>query len=595
MAPPCALPWAGMPEPLDPVHPAGSLGGNTNATRHLSAGAYLDPQFCLTALREVYYRTKRIAAPSHGFDTIAVLGHCLRARRAMVVRDVLLVGLLVLTSWLSLFAALAVLVILLTVHITVVSGRVIREAIRYIKDGGYFRDALKEEAAAAKSDVPRAQQSRDPAQGRPPRRFVRMWLENVLAQIAGRVLGTVFAYLALLGVAVLLAVRVWHSPFLGARLGLPLSYAFGCSSGLVFLVPVLVRAWSRLQLYALVPDRFPSPPLMTRRLSEIERQTEGNTVVYSGYRPFVGSGVVLRHWNFTQRLVRPRPRPHGVAGIPTEAQREFVTPPFTAREISNYVRAYIADLSLDPVPERRLSDLTVTDRVFVAGTEIKDLKPYTSADRLAEIIRHPTAPARHYLQCQVVSWRGELVTTVYVHFAVQGRALYVELNVLGLPPCDERYRIVDQVGGTSVRRVVRDAGRALLEAPVLVAAAPRSLARATTDLVSITRAGQFANRRVRKGYDYGAATGLREIGASEITPDPMQTQDMVKYGRVVERRVLAAILDFLEDRGVDVTECRQRSLTILNAGAVATVGGTVTVYGHAIGTQENHTTAEESN
>jgi hypothetical protein len=65
----------------------------------------------------------------------------------------------------------------------------------------------------------------------------------------------------------------------------------------------------------------------------------------------------------------------------------------------------------------------------------------------------------------------------------------------------------------------------------------------------------------------------------------MQTQDIIKYGRVIERRVLAAVLDFLEDHNVDVTEYRQRSLTILNAGAVATSGGTVNVEGDATGTQ----------
>ena len=90
-------------------------------------------------------------------------------------------------------------------------------------------------------------------------------------------------------------------------------------------------------------------------------------------------------------------------------------------------------------------------------------------------------------------------------------------------------------------------------------------------------------RQIRRGYDYGAVVGLRELGTSVELKDHMQTQDIVKYGRIIERRVLAAILDFLEQRKVDVTEYRQRSLTILNAGAVATSGGTVVVEGDAIG------------
>jgi hypothetical protein len=324
--------------------------------------------------------------------------------------------------------------------------------------------------------------------------------------------------------------------------------------------------------------------MRTRRLHDIDRQGGGNTVVYSGYQPFVGSGVVLRRWDLTQRLVRPAPP--GVTKR-SEAEREFETPPFSAREISAYVRRHIAGLATDPLPERHLSDLTVADRVFVAGTEISDLEPQTSKVQMNRIIRHPTAPQRHYLACQVVSWRGELVTTVYVHFAVQGKVLYVELHVTGLLPCDERYRVVDQVDGTSLSQVLRDTGHGLLAAPIAVAGAPVAFLRAVSDAVGLATTKPSTTARLRRGYDYGAAVGLREIGASEWTRDHMQTQDITKYGRMIERRVLDAILDFLEAKGVDVTEYRQRSLTILNAGAVATAGGTVNVSGDAVGTQTN--------
>jgi hypothetical protein len=282
----------------------------------------------------------------------------------------------------------------------------------------------------------------------------------------------------------------------------------------------------------------------------------------------------------------------GVVTPPPEAFREFPTPPFTAREISAHVRDHIAGLSKEAVPERRLPELTVSDKIFVAGTEISELRPHADEKRMREIIRNPTAPERHYLACQVVSWRGELVTTVYVHFAVQGKALYVELYVTGLLPCDLRFRVVDEVGGTGLRAVLRDAGRAVIAAPLLVASAPTNLLRAGSDAYHLAFAGDVDSIKLRRGFDYGTTIGLRELGASTDTRDHMQTQDIVKYGRMIERRVLASILDFLEHRGVDVTEYRQRSLTILNAGAVATAGGTVNVEGDAVGTQNTYSEGE---
>src|SRR2546421_5644416 len=166
---------------------------NTNATRHLSAGAYLDPEFCLTALREVYYKTKRVVAPSYGFNAITVLGHCLRARRGLVVRDLVLVGLLVVASWLSLATLLIVLAALLSVHVTVVSVRVVGDALRYLREAPDPERSPEAErlriwrAARTKRDVRRWR-----------RGFRRLWLENVLAQIGGRLIGPVAGYPALL-------------------------------------------------------------------------------------------------------------------------------------------------------------------------------------------------------------------------------------------------------------------------------------------------------------------------------------------------------------------------------------------------------------
>jgi hypothetical protein len=560
---------------------------NLSATRHLSAGAYLDPEFCLRVLHEVYYRTKRIVAPSHGYDTLTVLGHCLRARRSMTIRDALLVGLLVVMSWISLVATLTTLFVLLAVHLGQISERVLREAFQYIVDGGYFRDAVAAERAAQSGAGGHARRQDSTEHPSSSRLFGRAFLSGVTRQIIASGLRMLGAHLTLMIVAVLLATRLWHTHPLGAtRLGIQPRYAILGSITCAFLVPAAVRGWNRIQLYGLKPGGRSKRLPRNRRLAEIEAQLSGNTVVYSGYQHFVGAGEVLHSWSMAQRLVQAPPR--GTRAITeTEGKREFDEPPFTAIQLANHVRGYIAELTENTLPEWRLANLTVRDRIFVAGTEISHLWADTSLRDVKRIIQNPTAPQRHYLECQVVSWNGELVTTVYVHFAVQGKALYVELKVLGLTPCADRFRIIDQVGGVSFWRLLRDAGRAALDAPVLIVAAPRGLLRAATNTITLTVAARSANARVRKGYDYGARTSVREMGATELPSDPIQTQDIVKYGRVVERRVVAAILDFLEDRGVDVTEYRQSAQSILSIGAVATNGGTVAISGDAVGVQTN--------
>jgi hypothetical protein len=187
----------------------------------------------------------------------------------------------------------------------------------------------------------------------------------------------------------------------------------GVLLAVAFTTPVAARVWGHLRLRGLVPGCAVERPLQTGRLSDIEEQMSGNTVVYSGYQPFVGSGLVLRRWDLAQRLVQALPPELAALGESfPEGIREFPSPPFTAHEISDHVGCYMRSIADDPVPERGLPSLTVTDKAFVAGTEIGDLRPDISAEEMQRIIRHPTAPERHYLCCQVVSWRGELVTTV---------------------------------------------------------------------------------------------------------------------------------------------------------------------------------------
>jgi hypothetical protein len=560
----------------DPVVPERT----SNATRHLSAGAYIDNEFCLTALREVYYQPRRIVAPAYGFDAVTVLGHCLRARRSMVLRDAVLVCLLLLALWSSLAGALVFLAGLLVFHLACTTVVVGRESIVYL------RESMRHNNNPATDGRGRARVSFDRYRNASltSRGFRRLWLENVFAALVARVFGIVATYVAFACLA--LAAAFWLRR--GDLMGGPVPPAVTAYLvGPAFLVPAVLRIWDRLQVRALLPGRRVGRPVATPRLEQIERQMGGNTVVYSGHRPFVGSGEVLRRWDLAQRLVMADPSPLDGASPLTsrERLREFPTPPFKAQQISDYVREHLRRIAHDEQPERNLPNLTVSDQIFVAGTEISDLRTQTPHEQVGEIIRNPTAPQRHYLSCQVVSWRGELVTTVYVHFAVQGKALYVELYVTGLLPCDGRFRIVDEVGGTGVKAVLHDAARAMVSAPALVASAPANLLRAIVDQLSLVPARKLG--RLRRGYDYGARAGLRELGASGIVRDHMQTQDIIKYGRVIERRVLAAILDFLEEHGVDITEYRQRSMTILNAGAVATAGGTVNVQGDAVGLQDN--------
>jgi hypothetical protein len=533
----------------------------TTATRHLCAAAYLDEDFRDTALREVYYQNRRVVAPSYGFDLVPVLAHGLRARNAAMVRDVAVMATLLFTVCFARTALVGVLAMMAYLQAVAGAFRLSRDAFRRLRGDAPVSDAAL---------IPRAVL------------VVLAWvLANLLSGLLIWMIGRDLQGSLLLG-----GVESAEDVAVTAAVG---SLAIAL---LVFSYPVAFSLWRQAELSRLTPGSQITVPAQTPRLDEVSRQQRGNTVIYSGFRPFVGSGAIVDRWGFAQRLVRPEPSSFGAVAGPavrraSERQREFAEPPFEAQELVDYVRSHLSTLLAQRAAEECIPGLTIEDKVFLAGTEVAHLVPATSPEVMRAVIRHPTTPARHYLACQVFSWGGELVTTVYVHIAVQGRSLYLELTTTALSPCRDAYRVVDSVEGNGAAAWLRALRTGLLETPRTIWRAPLTLARALINL-ALASAGAAATGGIARGYDYGARIGVRELGSRDDPRNLVQLQDVEKYPRLIERRVLASVLDFLDEHDIDTSEYRARAAVVLNKinnvhAQVANVDGTAHYHGDVAG------------
>lgn len=508
------------------------------ATRYLCAGAYLDTTFRDRCLREVYYQDKRFTAPSYGFDLVTVLEHCLRARNLTTWRDGSIVLTLAVAAYLNWISVAALGVALVCLRLTGTAWAVIRDFLARVRTGTAV-DTTKS-----------------------PRRGLILLLGWACAWIAFIVLSSKIAGSAVTA----------------------LTGGGGMSSGAALLVasvalvlPTAFALWRQKRIEDFTLHGQPPPIRWNARKREIDRQQGGNTVVYSNFEPFIGSGEVVSTWGFAQRLVRKKPDgPAGTFGAPTEGEREFEKPPFTAGEIVGYVRHHLDELTFESSPETSIPDLRVEDRVFQSAREDGPRTTFTDPDEMAEIIRNPTNPARHYLACQVVSWGGDVVTTVYVHIAVQGRSLYLEVTSTTLAPCSEGYRIVDADGGTGPRAWLRAAVYAARGTPQTILRAPGRLARSFIDMTG--RGGGARRGMSRRRKDYGARVSVRQMGTRDKLRNFTQRQDILKFRRLIESRVFAHVLDFLDEHDVDTSEVRAQRATILNNNGIF-VGGNMNVDG----------------
>nr|WP_221381701.1 hypothetical protein [Actinoplanes polyasparticus] len=498
--------------------------GPTAATRYLAVGAYLDDEYRRSCLRDVYHQRRRFVAPSYGFDLITVLWHCLRARRLAIARDGLITAALAATLLLDWRAFAAIAVALLVLRTAGAARRA---------TGERFQQWHSAEAGIRK---------------RGTRRTLAVLIGWTAACVALAVLIALILVGATSPVAVIPAVTA------------------------VFVLPTVFALWRQKRIQQCASNRRMPPVGDTARLRDIESQQGTNTVVYGNYEPFIGAGDIIGTWGFPIRLVRKQPEAPGAEKL-SESRREFDEPPFTAEEIVGYVRRELNELTTGE-PERSIPDLKIYDRVFLSAGEYGERTLHTGPDRMLEIIRNPTEPARHHLVCQVVSWSGEVVTTVHVHIAVQGRSLYLEVTSTLMAPCSERYRIVDMERGRGTRAWLRALGCGIRETPGVILRAPvRLLAASTATLRGL--------RRSRRAADRGAVVSVRRLGTEDELRNFTQRGDFLKFRRLIETQVQAKVLDFLDRHDVDTTEFRARSASVLNVGILN--NGEANVFGDVSG------------
>ncbi|MEV2242553.1 hypothetical protein [Micromonospora sp. NPDC049891] len=526
----------------------------SEATRYLCVAAHTDDTFADSALAEVFDDELRAVAPSVGFDLSTVLRHCLEARQRRIRRDA---GLLIAGSLALLLSPLWTLQAAVVLAIGMSLSRANRR-------GPY---------------------------------------------------GPLASVLALVGVAV---VSLWlmaqfagfdtdgESGLLSWMIGLPwLALVAGLVAYLILVLhllgtrQLLVERLRRGHFQPTTPGTSPVPQRYAARLAQIDTAQRGNVTIYSGYTPFVGHGAPVAGWSFALPIHRAEQQLSDSSSTVTGDADATVR--FAVVDLIDHVRQRLAAIRLDPAgdPElnpERLAGLVLEDRVFVHGgllTDDPQLLPERnrmprqrwSDERLRAVASRPQGAARHFLCALVPSWGGEVVACTFLHFSTDGRVLYLECARTLLEPPRIEYHDVDRLTEwIPVRQFVQLFTTAAEQLVRTSVGAPLRLVR---DGVRVLRhqIRQSRSRRMARedlGYDYGARAGVREMATGTTYHNYFQVLDAAKHLKVVERHVLAAIVDFLEDKGVDTAEFRTRQTMILNQGVIQT-GGLSVVGNQAVG------------
>ncbi|HET9168907.1 MAG TPA: hypothetical protein VFN97_05700 [Actinospica sp.] len=476
---------------------------HSNATRLLSAGAYLEKGFRAGVIRELVRDHFRVVAPSYGYDAVTVLAHALAARS---LRRKQLLG--------------------------VFLGEVLNLIL-------WDNDVI----------------------GAPGFLLIAFWLP--------------WAFAFLRRVATMQALITWLSPRPESNSGAAdYEYDFPANRG---LTPELVEKIA------------------------FEQSGGQREIVFARerFRPFVGAGWESDDWTTAALLSPMKADPTLRAYLRDEDEEETdpQTPPvvpFTVAEISEYVAQRLESELRDDAPygeqienlvvERRrysrAGALPVKKRLFWKWRGVVLLPPSAVNEiesfRLIEN-REQYDAAREYLCIRVGAWNQEVVTSIFVGFDVRGNTLYSEFYPHVMPPVQASFHLVDRLpqqlrAGMLLRMAIgiplslpRQAYGALWRGVRAIRKKLRAYFRAAVELVGLVDNSDFRLGRYSIALvDTGALVSLRELAASPGCHHFFQEADRDKYVKIVQRRLLEVVRDFLIEHNIDVYDHDARGTTILD-------------------------------
>jgi hypothetical protein len=570
----------GMPPLLStPVYqPANTL---NDTTRRLCCAPYVDVEFGNAVIREVVESERKAVPPSYGFDIDPVVRHCLRARRLLIARYAIVTGLLVAGLCINFFTTLLWLAVCAV--IVAFTSTVVRE-------------------------LPRS---------------VRFGIAVVVAVIV----------LCFLGVTLFQALitRLFGSTSFGLEdsrpsRGLENLFANGTQSLLV-IAPVLLAIGtflalflSRRQMYGIITTELApgtpavaprtSNPRVEWRLGVVAAMQRGNISVHD-IDPYAGAGWRDFDWSFAVAL-NPRPapdngpwrrRPGRIAIDGAELNRRVQDAVIALRDtrlregerIPNvYVVPYVAADGYRRADDPLIDPQTRTPRTLA------------SPETLAAIEGCPQGGLRHYLRAVVPANGKEIRTpdgrlvlpaqdsgigvTAFIHLAVEGGMLYTEFVATVMPQIRPLYHLGDnlrpeRVASHAAADTLWSFARDNLLGPV-------HLIRMGWDAMRLqsrmARSGRSADEF--RYYDYGAHFSVRELAAQRPTVKFMQMLDGAKYIKLLDKAVTEAIVDFLDEQGVDTTEFKTAVLNVAYDFRGATFrGGQQSFGGSNVNVQNNMT------
>ncbi|WP_432082785.1 hypothetical protein [Streptomyces sp. WAC 04229] len=524
----------------------------TAATRHLCAGVYVDERFRDLVIHRVCTAPHRRVAPSYGFDIVPVMHHAWRA---------------------AALSALPRATVLAAVTGPALTGAV--PAAILVASGFGLLLLLRLTTLLHGMDREPSPVRKSRRRGLGPLRTHRYLLRLLLPRITTRkayaikrvIMASLWLALTILGVALLYPRQALTALLLATA---------------VTLVYLAVGAARQLILNRLLRASTLRPARLSGRQRAADRQQHHMCAVYRRPRhsddedddltmftlfgdesPFIGAGELVYQWNppMSIQLLRP-----DTDEAPLH-EREHPVPPFQAHELVEYLREAVLPLNTDGQDVRLPAD--VRDRVYVAETDVavdRSLLPHHfTRSELRSIINTPELKQHHFLEVTTPADGAEFVATVLLHVSLQGRTLSLSTAACVLAHTPRSFQRAEEFGHHGAAAVIWAAFNELTALPSDIQHSWKILGY----LYALAKAAALPRDLTMtpiRNILIGSRVSIREETSQAWTKVQLEKSDILGRMKTIEQRLLSAVSDFLQIKGVDTSAFDDRALKIINSG-----------------------------
>ncbi|MBR0959473.1 hypothetical protein [Bradyrhizobium japonicum] len=315
-------------------------------------------------------------------------------------------------------------------------------------------------------------------------------------------------------------------------------------------------------------------------------------IVHKNFNPFGSLGISTGKWAFTVDVGRPANTASGraellpisLSEIHSTLVSEIPKSDFGAITITDVIAVRGEDAPILPMRPRIIPTEDIVDEAPLSQQPRVNLDDI-EISRVCE--RHPNL-SRRYLLFHDVRWNGELILTHVVRTNLQGRTFYIETSRFVLTPPSKEFKAID-------RKTFRydydlfnlELGKFLASAiasPLIAIAAAYNLFASITLWRSSNSTIRSYNRSLKEDpiYNYGSDESIRREMMDAQFDHFSQKADLDFAEKAFDQTIVELIFGYMEEHGVDISDLRNKVMTINNSGIIVQ-GGDVTAQAMAVG------------